>query len=180
MHGCPEPNGPASPRHGGIPARMPAMSTVSDLVARTPTEIRRAGGSVPWRLGLLGLALLLNIGFYVPSIPSGIPGAGVPGLDKVVHVVLFALTVWAAGRVLAPVKRFPMGWVVIVALVHAGLIELIQQIALPDRAGSAGDLVADVVGIALGLGLWIGERQRRHRLLETVDVAGQEPVSPRA
>ena len=135
---------------------------------------------MPWRLGLLGLALLLNIGFYVPSIPSGMPGAGVPGLDKVVHLVIFALTVWAAARVLAPVKRFPVGWVVITALVHALLIELIQQIALPDRSGSAGDLVADVAGIALGLGVWIGERKRRHRLLETTDVSEQEPVSPRA
>ena len=89
-------------------------------------------------------------------------------------MLVFALTVWAAGRVLAPVKRFPMGWVVIAALVHAGLIELIQSLAMPERAGTTGDLAADVVGIALGLGLWIGERQRRRRLLENPEIMEQE------
>ena len=158
---------------------MPAMSIASDLIARTPTEIRRAGGSVPWRLGLLGLALLLNIGFYLPTVPSSIPGVTVPGLDKVAHVLVFALTVWAAGRVLAPVKRFPMGWVVIAALVHAVLSELVQLVALPERAGTAGDLIADMVGIALGLGLWIGERQRRWRLLETIDDLEPAPLAQR-
>lgn len=155
---------------------MPAMGNPAVIVTRTPTEIRRAGGSVPWRLGLLGLALLLNIGFYLPSIPDGTPGVGVPGLDKAVHVVVFALTVWAAGRVLAPVSRFPMGWVVIAAAAHAGLIELIQ-LALPERGGSGGDLVADIVGIALGVGLWIGERQRRRRVIEQAVLDEDEPVT---
>ncbi|MBM7501229.1 hypothetical protein JOD52_002069 [Brachybacterium muris] len=52
------------------------MSTVSDLLARTPTEIRRAGGSVPWRLGLLGLALLE----YSPRWGPLIEGSGATSL----------------------------------------------------------------------------------------------------
>src|SRR5699024_7445239 len=64
------------------------------------------------RLLVLGVALVLNLGFYLPRV-SGVPGAGVPGADKIAHVVVFALTVWAAGRVLAPLSRFPMGGVVI-------------------------------------------------------------------
>lgn len=145
------------------------MSTAVEFFTRVPTEIHRAGGSVPWRLGVLGLAVLLNIGFYLPVIPASVPGAGVPGLDKVVHALVFALTVWAAGRVLAPVKRFPMGWVVIAALVHAGFIELIQAVVLPERGAQGGDLVADVVGIVLGLGVWIGERERTRRAAEPAE-----------
>ncbi|WP_299306237.1 VanZ family protein [uncultured Brachybacterium sp.] len=147
------------------------MDVVVDLIRRLPSEVRRAGGSLVWRLGLLALALLLNIGFYLPSLPGGIPGAEVPGLDKVVHLLVFALTVFAAGRVLAPRKRFPMGWVVIVALAHAVLIELVQLVAMPARSGDAADVLFDAVGIALGVATWVGERVLRQ-------AAAQRQVSP--
>lgn len=141
---------------------MPAMDAIAAFLSRLPEDIRRVGGSLPLRATLLAVALVLNIGFYLPRIPASVPGSGVPGLDKVTHVAVFALTVWAAGRVLAPRTRFPMGWVVIAALLHAVLIELIQGLVLGDgRTAEAGDLLADVIGIALGLGLWIGGRRRR-------------------
>lgn len=152
------------------------MDAVVDFLRRLPAEIHRVGGSLPLRAGLLLLALLMNIGFYLPSLPEGTPGAGVPGLDKVVHLVVFALTVFAAGWLLAPRRRFPMGWVVIVAIAHALLIELIQWVALPQRSGDAGDLLFDVVGIALGVGLWIGARIRRRRTEADEVPAPEEPV----
>lgn len=137
------------------------MDAVVEFLHRLPEEIRRVGGSLPWRLGLLGLALLLNLVFYLPSLPEATPGTDVPGLDKAVHLLVFALTVVAAGRVLAPRKRFPMGWVVIAAVMHAGLIELVQLVALAERSGDLADLLFDVVGIALGVALWAGERVLR-------------------
>jgi VanZ family protein len=139
------------------------MDAVAEYLSRLPHEVRRVGGSLPWRIGALVLALVLNIGFYLPSIPGSVPGAGIPGVDKVVHLVVFALTVWAAGRLLAPRRRFPMGWVVVVAFVHALLIELIQLVLLPQRGAEGADVLVDVIGIALGVGLWIGERLRRRR-----------------
>lgn len=163
------------------------MDAVVDLLARVPAEIRRVGGSLPARLVVLAVAVLANIGFYLPSVPDGVPGAGVPGLDKVVHVGVFALTVWALGRVLAPRKRFPMGWVVIAAVLHALLIELVQALLLPERSPDGADLVADLAGVALGLGAWILERWLRVRREETgdedregdpdEDVLAEEPIS---
>ncbi|MGO1225590.1 MAG: VanZ family protein [Brachybacterium sp.] len=147
------------------------MDVAVDFIRRLPSEIRRVGGSLVWRLGLLALALLLNIGFYLPSLPEGTPGTDMPGLDKAVHLLVFALTVFAAGRVLAPRKRFPMGWVVIVALAHAVLIELVQLVAMPARSGDAADVLFDVVGIALGLAVWVGERVLRR-------AAAQHQVDP--
>ncbi|MGO1481725.1 MAG: VanZ family protein [Brachybacterium sp.] len=137
------------------------MDAVVEFLRRLPEEIRRVGGSLPWRLGVLVLALVLNLGFYLPSLPEATPGAEVPGLDKAVHLLVFALTVFAAGRVLAPRKRFPMGWVVIAALAHAGLIELVQLVVLAERSGDLADLLFDVVGIALGVAAWAGERVLR-------------------
>lgn len=147
------------------------MDAVAEFFRRVPLEIERAGGTLSWRAGLLGLALLFNIGFYVPL---GSVGAGVPGLDKAVHLLVFALTVFAAGRVLAPRRRFPMGWVVVVALVHAVVIEVIQHVALPGRMGDPVDVLFDAVGIALGVALWVAERQLRR----TAAVHEVEPEAP--
>lgn len=155
---------------------MPTMDAVVDFLRRLPDEISRVGGSLVWRAGLLALAVLLNIGFYLPSLPAGTPGSGVPGMDKAVHLLVFALTVFAAGRLLAPRRRFPMGWVVIVAIAHALLIELVQLVALPQRSGDGIDILFDVIGIALGLGLWIGERVRRNSTAPELEAeAGLEP-----
>lgn len=139
------------------------MDAVAEFFRRIPVEIVRVGGSVPWRTGLLGLALVLNIGFFLPLSPGGI---GLPGLDKAVHLLLFAATVFTAGRVLAPARRFPIGWVVVAALVHALVVELVQHAAIPGRSGDPLDVLFDVVGIALGLGLWAGERMLRRAAAE--------------
>jgi len=157
------------------------MDAVVDFLRRLPAQIVAAGGSLPARAGVLLLALVLNVGFYLPSLPEGTPGEGVPGLDKVVHVLVFALTVWATGRLLAPMRRFPMGWVVLVALAHALLIELIQLLVLPQRSGDWADVLFDVLGIALGTGLWILERGRARRAELDADGLGEvEELSPRA
>lgn len=137
------------------------MDVVVDFLRRLPDEIGRVRGSLPWRAGLLALALVLNIGFYLPSLPDGTPGVEAPGLDKAVHLVVFALTVFAAGRLLAPRSRFPMGWIVIAAFVHTLVIELVQGVFLPGRGVEAADALFGVIGIAVGVGAWIGERWRR-------------------
>lgn len=156
------------------------MDAVVDFLRRLPHEIDRVGGSLGGRAGLLVLAVLLNIGFYLPSLPEGTPGAGVPGIDKLVHLLVFALTVFAAGWLLAPRKRFPMGWVVIVAVVHALLIELVQLVALPQRSGDGVDILFDVLGIALGLGLWIGVRLRRRPSAPELETAPESTAETRA
>lgn len=153
------------------------MDAVVEFLRRLPWEIRWAGGSLVGRAGLLLLALLLNVGFYLPSLPAGTPGVGTPGLDKAVHLLVFALTVFAAGRLLAPRQRFPMGWVVIVALLHALLVELVQLVALPRRSGDGVDILFDVIGIALGIGLWGGERLRR-RSLGSGDLGPEDAPEP--
>ncbi len=152
------------------------MDAVAEFLRRIPAEIARAGGSVPWRAAVLVIALLANIGFYLPLDPDG---TAPPGLDKAVHLVLFAATVFAAGRVLAPRRRFPIGWVAVVALLHAVVIELVQHLAIPGRAGDPVDVLFDVVGIALGLGLWAGERVLRRAAAEHEVEPGPVPEAHR-
>lgn len=127
----------------------------------------------PARLAVLSLALVANIGFYLPRVPD-LPGGGdaLPGLDKLVHIGVFALTVWAAGRVLAPRRRFPMGWVVVAALGHALVVEIVQALFAPLRSADPDDVLADVVGIALGVLLWWLERRAAARRPEAISPRG--------
>lgn len=79
---------------------------------------------------------------YAPRTPSS---GGVPGVDKVVHVTVFALVVWAGLR--AGVAR-PL--VLLVSVVHAPVSELLQATLLSNRSGEPLDVVADLLGCALG------------------------------
>lgn len=127
------------------------------------------GAHLPLRVALVVFTLALHIGFFLPKVPSVGSADGVPGIDKVVHIGVFALTVWAAGRLLAPVRRFPIGWVAIAAFAQAWLIELVQS-TMPNRSADPLDVLADTAGIALGLLLWSWERRRARRALSASSV----------
>lgn len=77
--------------------------------------------------------------------------------DKVVHVLVFAVPTYLAGRALRRV-----GLAVAIFLVHAPVSELIQHYLLPGRSGDVWDAVVDVIGVALAAGLLL-VRARRER-----------------
>lgn len=94
---------------------------------------------------------------YAPRAPSI---GGAPGLDKLVHVTLFAVVVATGLRSSAP------RWlVVVVSVVQAPVSEVLQAVLLPDRSGDVLDLVADLAGCAIG---WLAvegwARRRRGRM----------------
>lgn len=104
----------------------------------------RARATVPWILVVLALGLHLW-GLYTPDPPD--PGAlSFPGIDKLAHVVLFAVPTWAL------VKALPKAWMGIVAMViHVPVSEVVQATFLAgSRGGEWLDALADLVGIAVG------------------------------
>lgn len=155
------------------------MIMPADLWNRVRRDLEALGANLPLRLLIVILTLAANVGFYLPKVPAAGGAGGIPGLDKVVHISVFALTVWAVGRLVAPVRRFPMGWVVLGALTHAGLIELVQSFE-PARSADPGDLLADAVGVALGLALWHLERRRHRRQSQSVARVSSRSTSTRS
>jgi VanZ family protein len=100
---------------------------------------------------LVSLAVLFAPGGQVPDAP--------PGVDKVVHVAVF-LTLAVTGR-WAGVRAGVLGGLL---LAYGAASEVLQAVTPLDRSGSVLDLLADAVGIALGLGAWaLGERSWRAR-----------------
>jgi len=95
---------------------------------------------------------------YAPRAPST---GGVPGLDKLVHLTVFALVTATGLRSTAP------RWVVLlVSVVQAPVSEVLQLTVLAHRDGELLDVVADLAGCAAG---WLAvegwARRRRGRMV---------------
>lgn len=99
------------------------------------------------------LATLAQIGFFLPKLPEAAePATRVPFADKIVHIAIFAFTTWALLR-LGPHLRGRK--IVIVAgglFAWAWIIEAIQSL-MPNRSADPTDVLADTLGIALGITL---------------------------
>jgi hypothetical protein len=96
---------------------------------------------------LLSLAVLFAPASDVPTAP--------PGVDKLVHVGLFAALAvsgrWAGitAKALAPLL-----------IGYAAVSEVLQGLAVVNRSVSLVDWVADAVGVLLGLALWAAAGRR--------------------
>ena len=94
---------------------------------------------------LCGGALLVQL--VVLYVPRGLD-SDVPYADKVVHVAIFAAAVWTGRRIGLPT--------VVLALIfgmHAVVSELLQSALLAERSGTVSDVIANLVGVAVGLAL---------------------------
>ncbi len=104
------------------------------------TPIRR--GTRAWQVAL-ALAVAVNLVILFWPRPAS-PG-GLPGLDKVVHLVTFGslaltgLRAGVAGR-----------WLLPVLVVHAATSEVVQELLLSQRSGDLRDVVADLGGVVAG------------------------------
>jgi VanZ family protein len=101
----------------------------------------------PLSRGAFAIAVLVSLAvLFAPA--SDVPTAP-PGVDKVVHCLLF-LALAFTGR-WAGIRQSLLG----VALVgYAVVSELIQGLTPLDRSMSVGDWLADVAGALVGLALW--------------------------
>ena len=109
----------------------------------------RTGSLAGVRRGRAAFAGVVAVSVAVLFAPAGDVPAAPPGVDKVVHALLF-LALAATGRwaglrpaVLAPAL-----------IAYAAGSEVLQGLAPIGRTASVADWVADVVGLLAGLALW--------------------------
>jgi VanZ family protein len=107
-----------------------------------------------WRLAFAVAVVLQLISLYSTH---AFGGPKISGLDKVVHLLIFAAPALAAlmAGVSAP-------WALGILAVHAPVSELIQHFALPERSGDVLDVVADLVGVALAGLAYVVLSRRQH------------------
>jgi hypothetical protein len=106
-----------------------------------------------------GLALFITAGLLLPM--SGVSGPKIAGLDKIIHFSLFFILVLPA---LVAAPRIWV-WVVPVAIVYGGLIEIIQPYF--GRGMEFGDFVANALGVlvAVPVSRWLHARGLEWRQL---------------
>jgi len=107
--------------------------------------------SIYWRLAGLFLLLIVLIGAVMPAIwlwpDRGRIADWFGGIDKWAHALAFAgLAVWFAGQ-----YRPRAYWRIAFGLLAYGLLIELCQRSLSYRSAEWYDVVADVVGIGLGL-----------------------------
>ena len=96
-------------------------------------------------MGLVSLAVLFAPASDVPAAP--------PGVDKLVHLSLFAALA-ASGRWAGARPR----WLPVLLLAYGAVSEVLQVLPAVGRSGSVTDWLADAGGVLLGLGAWSAAR----------------------
>ena len=115
-----------------------------------------AGRAAQVPLGRAVFAGLVVVSLVVLFAPAGdVPGAP-PGVDKIVHALLF-LALAASGR-WAGLRPAILGPALVV---YAGGSELLQGLEVIGRTASVADWVADLAGVLAGLSLWLLIARRR-------------------
>ncbi|GAB78394.1 hypothetical protein SAMN05421595_0912 [Austwickia chelonae] len=97
-------------------------------------------------------ALFVGVQLFVLYTPSPGGGGAPPGTDKIVHAVVFALPVLAAGAAGAWWR-----WMAWAMVVHAPVSEIAQHVLLPTRSGDVWDVAADLTGVVAAA--WLVRRR---------------------
>jgi hypothetical protein len=126
---------------------------MTGLPERTPATTAGRRTDKPHRLWTVGLLVALAVQLVVVYSPQGVGGPQVTGMDKVVHVLIFAAPALAA--LMAGFSRRWLLWALGILALHAPVSELIQHLALPQRSGDVLDAVADLSGVALAATVYV-------------------------
>lgn len=78
--------------------------------------------------------------------------------DKAAHFIAFGLILWSFGVLF---QRLPRTWAALLAIVLGAAVEVVQ--AYIGRNASWGDLLADALGVATALLIWLVWRRFRPR-----------------
>jgi hypothetical protein len=132
-----------------------------DRVAALPEGVLDPAAGSParrqsrlWLAALVVVLVVQLISLYSPEVP-GAPQ--IAGLDKVIHILIFA-----APALAALMAGLSAPWVIGILAVHAPVSELIQHFALSHRSGDPFDMMADFVGIAIGVLVFVVWNRRKH------------------
>ncbi|MGW7680305.1 VanZ family protein [Kribbella sp. NPDC054772] len=102
-----------------------------------------------WRIAFVAAVALQLYGVYAPREAG--PHVGIPQIDKVAHLFLFAAVAFTGLKVGVPAR-----WLLGALAANAVVSELVQHWLLPQRDGDPFDALADLAGVALGA--WLASR----------------------
>ncbi|MDO5504357.1 MAG: hypothetical protein Q4G67_14415 [Actinomycetia bacterium] len=127
----------------GADARADGLAAVG---GEAPVESPGRGGAARVLLFVFVLSIAAQVFALYLYVPGPETQVDIPHADKIVHAALFA-----APAFVAVLARLPLGIVVPLLALHAPVSELVQHAFISGRAGEPLDVVADLVGVLLGV-----------------------------
>lgn len=104
----------------------------------------------------LAWTILVFVALMLPG--SSVPQSGMLEYDKAIHALLFGVGVFLWMRV--PWRSPAARWIIVLsALAFAPASEALQAVMGSGRAADPGDVVADLIGVALGAATWLFVRR---------------------
>lgn len=103
-------------------------------------------------------AVVLTVLLALMLAPGGAIEATEHVWDKAAHFVAFGLILWSLGVLF---RRLPRLWAAVLAVAIGGAVEVAQHFT--GRDPSWGDFLADILGVAAALTLWVLWRGFRPR-----------------
>ncbi|MDO9079148.1 MAG: VanZ family protein [Brevundimonas sp.] len=103
-------------------------------------------------------ALVLLVLVALMLAPGGTIEAETLIWDKAAHFIAFGLILWSLGVLF---RRLPRTWAALLAVALGAAVEVVQRYV--GRDPSWGDLLADVLGVATALLIWLVWRGFRPR-----------------
>lgn len=97
--------------------------------------------------------LIMSYLLFTPGSSLPKTGISIPHFDKIVHATMFAILVFLfqLDSYSTPKAKLKVVLLIITVLLFGCLSEYIQFMYIPGRSGTYQDLVADVIGVAIGL-----------------------------
>lgn len=112
-----------------------------------------------WPKRWVATALALLFIFYLTLVPRPLPDTNIkiPGLDKLVHAIMFGVLAFVAcidmaRRNRSHIKSLSISTIIIISVIVAFiglLIEILQQLMQLGRGGDLLDFIADIIGIII-------------------------------
>jgi VanZ family protein len=117
-------------------------------------EETKAGRKVwLWRIAFVAAVALQLYGVYSPREAG--PHVGIPQIDKIAHCFLFGAVAFTGLKIGLPAR-----WLLGALAANAVVSELVQHWFLPQRDGDPLDVLADLVGVAIGAWIWFRANRR--------------------
>lgn len=116
------------------------------MSAATPHRLLRYGPAVAMTL-LIPVLSLLPARFFAPA---SAPLPPMPGMDKLVHAILYAALTAAYLHALAPIRRSDLAAVLplaVAATVYGAAMEVCQSLFTDSRATDPLDALANLTGV---------------------------------
>ncbi len=112
-----------------------------------------------WPKRWIATALVLLFVFYLTLVPRPLPNTNIeiPGLDKLVHAIMFGVLAFVtcidmARRNRDDIRRLSIFTIINISVIVAFvglLIEILQQLMQLGRGGDLLDFIADIIGIII-------------------------------